>query len=232
MSNNLTIEAAREDDIEDILDILLASFGQMPIEKAIGNVDTLEGRNAARERHLKAWRDYAKESDIPCAIKCVHTDPATGKRKILGFTEWFIYGEIQSSEHHERANALISADWVPEEGGQRERAQAFFRPAVEGRRRWLHGQKCALLVYMCVDPAWRRRGAATMCVQWGVDKCEELGIIAYLEATDEGQHVYMKCGFEEVEKVKWEWDGDSGFFPAMIRWPSGTPEEDKRPAIS
>ncbi|KAK3654148.1 hypothetical protein LTR56_004203 [Elasticomyces elasticus] len=231
MFNNLTIEAAREDDIERILDILLASFGHMPVEVAVGNVDTVEGRRATGERHKRAWRKHAEQTDIPCAIKCVHTHPITRQQTIVGFCEWFIYDNLATPDAHEGADAVISADWVPDEGGQREKAQAFFRPTLEARKRWLHGRRCAVLLYMGVDPAWRRRGAATLCVQWGADKCRGLGIIAYLEATEEGQKVYTKCGFEEVEKCAWKWDGDGGFFPAMIRWPSGTLAEERRPAM-
>ncbi|KAK0947561.1 hypothetical protein LTR29_001169 [Friedmanniomyces endolithicus] len=231
MPDHLSIHAAREDDMAEITGVLLSSFGHMPVEQAMGNVDTPEGRKAMRERHLQAWREHAKETDVPCGIKCVHTDPTSGKETIVGFSEWFIYANPPMPEHHEQANALISGTWVPEEGGQREKVQAALKPTIDTRRKWLHGRKCAVLMYVCVDPAWRRQGAATMCVQWGVRKCNELGIMAFLEATEEGQHVYKKCGFVEVEKVRCDWEGEVGVFPAMICWPRGTREEDRTPAI-
>ncbi|KAK0355215.1 hypothetical protein LTR91_020713 [Friedmanniomyces endolithicus] len=231
MPNNLSIHAARENDMAEITDILLSSFGHMPVEQAMGNVDTPGGRKAMSERHLQAWREHAKETDVPCGIKCVHTDPTTGKQTIVGFSEWFIYANPSISEHHEQANALISGTWVPAEGGQREKVQTALKPTIDTRRKWLQGRKCAVLMYVCVDPAWRRQGAATMCVQWGVRKCSELGIMAFLEATEEGQHVYKKCGFVEVEKVRCDWDGEVGVFPAMICWPPGTREEDRKPTI-
>ena len=70
-----------------------------------------------------------------------------------------------------------------------------------------------------------------MCVKWGLKKCRELGIPAYLEASEEGEHVYKKLGFVEADKIRVDADGEEATFPAMIWWPPGTTDEDKMPAV-
>lgn len=82
---------------------------------------------------------------------------------------------------------------------------------------------------MATDKDWRRKGAATACVQWGLDLCKELGILAYLEASEQGAPVYRRLGFETVDEVACEVDGEVARFPAMIWWPPGTKDEDKKP---
>lgn len=230
MAKDFRIQEARESDIPEIMSVLIPSFAHIPVEEVLGNVDTPEARKAAGERHLSAWHDHADGDHLtPCAIKCVHTDPTTGRETIVGFAEWFIYEQSRNAEQYRRENFLLSASWL--EGAQREKAKRWLKPMVDGRVKWMGGRKCAIFMYMCVHRDWRRKGASTMCVQWGLERCKERGIPAYLEASEEGEHVYKKLGFEEVEKIRIECDDLKAAFPAMIWWPPGTKEEDKKPAI-
>lgn len=230
MAPTFSIREAGEQDIPEIMGVLIPSFEHIIVETALGNTNTPEDRKAAGKRHLRAWREHAAEFSMPCAIICVYTDPLNGKETIVAFAEWFIYDKPRSPEQYRKAHFLMSASWVPEEGGQRERAVRWLEPIVEGRVKWMGGRRSGLFAYMCVDKAWRRKGAATMCVQWGLDRCRKLGLPAYLEASEEGEPVYKKLGFEEVEKIHCDFDGDAGAFPAMVWWPPGTKAEDKQPA--
>jgi GNAT superfamily N-acetyltransferase len=58
-----------------------------------------------------------------------------------------------------------------------------------------------LMLYADVDilrthPAARRRGVATMLVQWGLEKAKEDEVEVYLSSTEMGRPVYEKLGFE------------------------------------
>jgi len=48
---------------------------------------------------------------------------------------------------------------------------------------------------------WQGRGAAGMLLRWGVQRADEDGVEAYLEASPEGKPVYERYGFREVERV-------------------------------
>lgn len=52
------------------------------------------------------------------------------------------------------------------------------------------------------DPKHQRRGAASALLQWGINKADELGLPAYLESSAEGQGLYAKHGFDDVEVFK------------------------------
>lgn len=41
-----------------------------------------------------------------------------------------------------------------------------------------------------------------MLVEWGVKRADELGIEAFVEATEEGKGLYAKWGFGVVEDVR------------------------------
>ncbi|GMF81483.1 unnamed protein product [Aspergillus oryzae] len=45
-------------------------------------------------------------------------------------------------------------------------------------------------------PAARRRGVATMLVNWGLERAREDGLEVYLSSTQEGRFVYERLGFE------------------------------------
>lgn len=38
-----------------------------------------------------------------------------------------------------------------------------------------------------------------MLVKWGIDEAKRLGIPAYLESSESGHSVYLKCGFRDLE---------------------------------
>lgn len=229
--NNFRVEEAREEDIPDIMSILVPSFSHIPMEKLLGNVDTPEGRRACGQRHVQAWHEHGAEFVMPCAIKCIHTDPGTGKETLVGFAEWFIYDKPRTAEQYTKQALLLSASWVPTENGEQARAKQWLQPLIEKRMQWMGGRRFAVLMYMCVDKQWRRKGASTMCVQWGLDRCREMNLPAYLEASADGEPVYKRLGFGEVEKVKIDFEGTQSAFPAMIWWPPGTKDEDKKPAL-
>ncbi|KAK4553308.1 hypothetical protein LTR86_009608 [Recurvomyces mirabilis] len=229
MAEHFQIEFATEEDLPELTKIVAQSFGDYPIEQAFGNFDTPEARKATGQRHLRAWREHMEESSQYPAIKCVHADPDTGKKTVVGFAEWFIYDRPRTPEKMEECNYLLFGAWLPEETGQEVRT--WMQPLYDARKRWLSGRPHAVLMYMCVDKAWRRRGVATMCIQHGLDRCTELGVPAWLEASEEGEPAYRRLGFVEVEKVTFVIEGVEARFPGMIWWPPGWREEDRVAAL-
>jgi len=55
---------------------------------------------------------------------------------------------------------------------------------------------------MCfTHPEHRRRGVGRLLMDWGVKKADELGLPAYIEATDEGLELYKAYGFKVKDNV-------------------------------
>ena len=211
-------------EIPKLVELIVPTFAIYSVERILGNDGTPESIKAATERHLHAAKQYTDETGRLCAVKC--TDTATGALAACAY--WLIYPKPRSRENTLRGQYLVSASWLPD-GEHKDAALKAMRPVAEKQAKWTMGRPFALLMYMATDPAWRRKGAATAVVQWGLDVCAELGIMAYLEASPHGAPVYEKLGFEVVDQVECEVEGEVSRFPAMIKWPAGTKEEEKRP---
>jgi len=218
MVSNLKIELAQEKDIDELISIISPCFQNVPVEVLMFGEPTPENMKNVAAQHLQSWRIHAEESSLHCAIKCVYTDPQTGDSEVAGCAEWFTYDRERTPEQYMPAPHLLSACWMENED-DKVKALKFNKPIVDKRNEWMAGHPHAVLRYMAVAPKWRRKGIATMCVQWGVDRCKELGIPAYLEASDEGAPVYEKLGFEKVDVVEAPWEGEVFAYPVMIWWP-------------
>ncbi|USW57751.1 Putative GNAT domain, acyl-CoA N-acyltransferase [Septoria linicola] len=226
---NIRIEISQEEDIQRLMELVLPTFQQLEYCKLAGL--TPENAKAAVERHLEAWREQTRFSNVPMGIKCVHTDPASGQETIISSAEWEFYERERTEAEYVKGPYLVSASWV-EDAGTKRRALENVAPLLEKRIRWFAGRPHAALAFMVTDTAFRGQGAAAMCVQWGLDQCKKLGIPAVLEASDAGAPLYKKLGFVEVDRVPTLTKTPvPRTMPVMIWWPPGTKEEDKKPAM-
>jgi GNAT superfamily N-acetyltransferase len=220
MASNINIEIASEQDLPELISIISPAFQNVPAEVLMFGPPSPQNLENKAAQHLTAWRIHAQESSLPCAIKCVHTDPETGKKEIAGCAEWYTYDRERTPERYLASPHLLGASWMENEADRKE-VLGFNQPMIDKHTQWMGGRPHALLRYMTVAPKYRRRGLATMCVQWGVDRCKELGIPAYLEASEEGAPVYEKLGFERVDVVECSHDGEVFAYPIMVWWPAG-----------
>lgn len=85
--------------------------------------------------------------------------------------------------------------------------------ATGGRRLQLRGKILSptgnprpflMLKELFVRPSHQRRGLGGCLVELGCRMADEMGVVAYTEATPEGQGLYLRHGFEEVERVRVE----------------------------
>jgi GNAT superfamily N-acetyltransferase len=67
----------------------------------------------------------------------------------------------------------------------------------------------SVLDIIFTDPKYQRRGAGTKLVKWGVDRADEMGVEAFLEATRFGRHMYEQNGFRVMEHF---------IFPVPEKW--------------
>lgn len=55
-------------------------------------------------------------------------------------------------------------------------------------------------------PEYRRRGAASLVMDWGVERADCMGLDVYIEASEGGKPLYEKYGFEAIEESYHEVD--------------------------
>lgn len=66
------------------------------------------------------------------------------------------------------------------------------------RENWMEkGKPCYVLMHLVTRPSQRKRGAAGMLINWGIEKGKEEGVLVYLEAGAMAKHVYEKLGFRQ-----------------------------------
>ena len=56
-------------------------------------------------------------------------------------------------------------------------------------------------MHMVTRPSQRGKGAARLLIQWGIQRAEETGAPAYLEAGAMGRPIYEKMGFRQVGEL-------------------------------
>jgi hypothetical protein len=53
-------------------------------------------------------------------------------------------------------------------------------------------------------PKYQGNGVGSALLQWGLDEADRLGLMIYLEATEEGRPLYERFGFEAIKVVKFD----------------------------
>ena len=80
-----------------------------------------------------------------------------------------------------------------------------------------------MVTLLCTDPAFQRKGLASMLLRHGTDLADAEGRKTYIEATAMGHPVYLKLGFKDVDNVTMDlskWGGkELGVNRTMLRDP-------------
>ena len=195
------------------MELLIPAFQFVPISDILNGPDTLINHDILGRRHWLAFKEHAAEhlDAPPVGIKCIYADPDTSHERVIGFAEWFIYPRQRGKEEYMQELSIMDMSWVDDEP-QRERGRKYQVQVINARRQLMGGRPYGLLMWLCVDPKFRRRGVGSACVKWGMNRCIELRIPGYLEASEEGKVMYAKMGWrvsKESEALKMD-------FPVMI----------------
>ncbi|KAI9645891.1 hypothetical protein NHQ30_005328 [Ciborinia camelliae] len=118
----------------------------------------------------------------------------TESGKIVGAALWKIC-PTNPFEHEEDHS---EAYWFPE-GGQRDFVTRSLQ-RFDAPREKLAPRSQVYLNIIYTHPSYRRRGIASMMMEWGKQKADEMGVEMWLDATVYGVPVYKKHGFSVVNE--------------------------------
>ncbi|KAK5690311.1 hypothetical protein LTR17_025974 [Elasticomyces elasticus] len=172
----------------------------------------------------KKWFDI----DPTCHfVKAVTKD---GEIASIGRWNYFPNGYDKELHHVVSAIEFVPAGAaVPEGPFQVE----LYRDIVLGmmglRQSWMSKGPAWVLMAMVTRQCYRKQGAASQLVRWGLEQAGKDDIPAYLEASVTGMPVYAACGFKQVgEAVPWDlrpYGIDLVFHIAKMAW---YPESDAK----
>lgn len=66
------------------------------------------------------------------------------------------------------------------------------------------------LTFIGTDPLHERRGAASLLLQWGLQRCNQDNVPAYLESTVDAAPLYERLGFTSVGSISMVLKGGEG----------------------
>ncbi|KAF7197820.1 hypothetical protein HII31_00909 [Pseudocercospora fuligena] len=113
---------------------------------------------------------------------------------VIAAANWKIYINGEPDDLGEE-----TPDWVPEE--HKKRSEEANRIMTASRKKANPGPFVHL--HICfTSPEYRRRGAGSMLLQWGVDVMDTLFLPGWIEASVEGNFLYKVFGFYDYEKIQ------------------------------
>ncbi|KAL3465233.1 acyl-CoA N-acyltransferase [Aspergillus heterothallicus] len=169
-------------------------------------VDTLSGAIIG----VSHWTVYTEDEEVPQSVAEVVAEIVSASRSVPEMNAAAVRGFYTIVNRHKRE--VLRVD-VPVRGVYGSRGEVVKMAArVE-------------LETVFVHPEYRRRGVASALLEWGIREAERLGLMVYLEATEEGRPVYEKRGFEVLREVRFEageFGGQGGCaYTFMARRPMG-----------
>ncbi|KAL8662862.1 MAG: hypothetical protein Q9202_004376 [Teloschistes flavicans] len=186
---------------------------------------------------LKHYEDLLREYfDDPSSdsnaqlynVACV-VDPSLDDT-IISYAIWVYF----SSGYHHSADPQTRHSYLPPGANealilQSERKAVEIRSAHPGRH-----QPHWHLATLCTHPDHEGRGAASMLINWGMQKADELGMKCFVEATPRGLDLYKKRGFaEEVGVLEMDMKGyEGGEKVGVARWVALMKEPSKKESES
>jgi predicted N-acetyltransferase YhbS len=149
---------------------------------------------------FQAMADYrSKLLSDPTAyvFKCVDTDL---NNKMISAVHWSVFDKERTAEEVEQGFQLRPS--FPEEN--REARIAFMDGIFKSRREFIGGKPHVMLESLVTSPDHHRRGAGSMLLKWGTEKVDELGVVGYLEASDDGAPLYARFGYEPIREIEFD----------------------------
>lgn len=137
--------------------------------------------------------DTAREDDNDDDDDAIHQNEAARVGTVIAFAKWS--HPVGKDEGYEEAPWR----WPP--GTNMVVLEAWGRVTEEIQEQAMGSQPCYRLTFMGTDPRYERRGAASMMVHWGLERCRKNGVSGYLESTSGAAPFYEKMGFIPFKKI-------------------------------
>ncbi|KAI8630612.1 putative GNAT family acetyltransferase [Xylariaceae sp. FL1651] len=218
----LKLTPAGPADAARIAEIHMAAFGSNAM--LLAQFPTPEVRKGLQESiRLKALADIEDPKISVLVVRDLPSNPAATARVENGSSNRSGVKEITSEAETEedrggkvvafakwshptaRDDGYEETPWIWPPGTDLEILDGWARVAEEAQEQAVGDKPCYRLTFMGTDPAYERRGAASMMVRWGLDQCRKKGVLAYIESTLDAAAFYEKLGFTAFSNLSLEY---------------------------
>ncbi|KAM0562013.1 hypothetical protein ACHAPJ_002455 [Fusarium lateritium] len=194
--------------LDELVDLAAEAFIEDPYWSTV-----VPGRHEYPESFRQIWSrqllvEHGKKGTVTLAV-C--RDGDDGRSQFLGFAIWSRHGTSDATRSWQGQddtrdkkltrirvmwNSIIHGEPLGVSDEDRNEAAEAFKNAerLYPAERW-H------LSYLAVSPKFQRRGVGKSLVSWGLERCEEEGVPAVLEASVAGRSLYENMGFCEIGRV-------------------------------
>ncbi|KAJ2975927.1 hypothetical protein NUW58_g8221 [Xylaria curta] len=195
---------ARHADARRIAEIHMAAFG--PNKMLHAQFPTPALRQALQdciEKKVLADIDYPKTTvlvvrDAPDNLGMQHHEgqdrsEIQDSTSIMAFAKWS--HPISDEED------CAEPPWIWPEGTCMHVLDAWTKQSEAAQMRAVGQTPSYVLTFMGTDPCYKGRGAASLLIRWGMDRCKLERVPAYVESTVEAAGLYAKHGFTAVGRL-------------------------------
>ncbi|PMD14902.1 acetyltransferas-like protein [Hyaloscypha hepaticicola] len=187
-----TLRPATVEDVDQLTEIYFSAFQNDAV-----SLLAFPRNDASREW----WRVHTLSDfkDPNARLLCIIDPSSPTPSKIISWCKWVSPAAIVDTS---------LPTWP--EGSDVEIANRFFENLLTGHERIMKGRKHWYLEFLATRPEEQGKGAAGMLLRWGIQKADEEGTEAYLEASPDGKPIYEHYGFEETERLVVSLEGKEG----------------------
>ncbi|KAI1467713.1 putative GNAT family acetyltransferase [Daldinia caldariorum] len=190
----LSLTIADQADAARIAEIHMATFGSNAM--FLAQFPTPAVRNDVKHSiELKALADIEDPKTTVLVVRDSSLEPQNSSA--ISFAKWA--HPVRSDEGY------VEPPWVWPVETDLDILNDWAKKTEETQLRILGNTPCYRLTFMGTDPAYQRRGAASMMVRWGIERSRIDQAPAYLESTLEAAPFYTKLGFTAAAKISLEY---------------------------
>ncbi|KIX94455.1 uncharacterized protein Z520_09841 [Fonsecaea multimorphosa CBS 102226] len=172
--------------------------------------------------HYVRSYEYDLENDPTCHLMVVK-EAMSGE--IASFAVWHFFPP--KSQEEVEQEMLIQEVPLPDDANK-ELANRLVRNSIRKRHEVVASaigteKPYAYLAVIGTSPKYQKQGAASLLLQWGLERADDLELAAYVESAPPALRLYEKYGFKEVSKLPLEmspWKDGEYLNVCMVRQPS------------
>ena len=161
------------------------------------------------------------EEDPTCHFMIVK-DAMTGD--VASFAIWHFYPPKSQDDFDQESTV---SDLPLPSDANRELGERCIRNSIRKRHAVVTStigidKPYAFLAALGTSPKYQRRGAASLLLKWGLERCDDRDLAVYVESAPPALQLYKKYGFEEVSDLKLElapWREGKFINKCMVRQP-------------